>query len=119
MTVPFLKRAQLTASDVGRFDDVDDLTLFADNLIPHVLRVEGVISVAGELAAAIDAGRLLEPGGQAEVELRAAAVIVGERIAAHTGGAITARRADGLLWRRGQQARFKASPRPRIPTPFY
>src|SRR5439155_22529432 len=41
--VPFLKRAQLTASDLGCFDDLDRLTLFADNLVPHVLRLDGVL----------------------------------------------------------------------------
>ena len=45
--VPFMKRAQLTAADLGlaferdgwgRFDDLDQLTIFADNLVPHVLQ---------------------------------------------------------------------------------
>ena len=72
--VPFLKRAQITASDIGTFDDLDQLTLFADNLIPHVLRVEGVLVLDDALARTVDAGELLEAGGQAETELRAAAV---------------------------------------------
>ena len=47
--VPFLKRAQIAAADLylafdgerwGRFDDIDRLTIFADNLVPHVLRVD-------------------------------------------------------------------------------
>lgn len=119
VTVPFLKRAQLTASDIGLFDDVDHLTLFADNLIPHVLRVEGVLELDGELAAAIDAGRLLEPGGPAEVELRAAAVQVGELVAAASAGSLTPRQVDNRLWHRGQDPRFKSTPRPRVRTFFY
>ena len=48
------KRAQITAQDLavafagegyGRFDDLDQLTMFADNLVPHVLRVEGVLEL--------------------------------------------------------------------------
>ncbi len=38
----FYKRAQIVASDlalagVARFADLDRLTIFADNLVPHVL----------------------------------------------------------------------------------
>src|SRR6478609_610876 len=44
--VGFYKRAQIAASDlalggVAQFDDIDALTIFADNLVPHVLRCEG------------------------------------------------------------------------------
>jgi hypothetical protein len=119
ITVPFLKRAQITASDIGGFFDVDRLTLFADNLVPHVLRVEGVLHLDEALQATIDAGRLLEPGGQAEIELRAAAVEAGERMAAELGGAPAPREIDNMLWHRGQEPRFKASPRPRARTWFY
>ncbi|HEU0315884.1 MAG TPA: queuosine salvage family protein, partial [Solirubrobacteraceae bacterium] len=46
--VGFYKRAQITASDlalagVAEFSDLDRLTIFADNLVPHVLRCEGVL----------------------------------------------------------------------------
>src|SRR5258708_33127790 len=46
--VGFYKRAQLTASDlavakVAQFGDLDRLTIFADNLVPHVLRLDGVL----------------------------------------------------------------------------
>jgi hypothetical protein len=51
LLVPFLKRAQLAVSDLahalpedlGRFHDLSDLTIFADNLVPHVLRLDGVL----------------------------------------------------------------------------
>ncbi len=115
--VPFLKRAQITASDIGAFADVDDLTLFADNLVPHVLRVEGVLVLDDDLTADIDAQRLLEPGGQAETELRACAVHTVELLSQAVG--VPARRLDNRLWRRGQEPRFKASPRPRVRTVYY
>src|SRR3954451_12641459 len=43
----FWKRAQITANDltlagVAEFPDIDELTSFADNLVPHVLRMAGV-----------------------------------------------------------------------------
>jgi hypothetical protein len=117
--VPFLKRAQLTASDVGGFFDLDRLTVFADNLVPHVLRVEGVLRLQPELSEAIDGERLLEPGGREEVELRAAAVEVGERMARAVGGSLIPAQIDNLLWRWGQDPRFKGSPRPRVRSWFY
>jgi hypothetical protein len=118
-TVPFLKRAQITASDIGTLADLDRLTLFADNLIPHVLRLEGVLVLDRVVAEAIDAGRLLERGGRPETELRAAAVHAVELLVAQLGGAVTPRQVDSLLWRNGQEARFKACPRPRVRTFFY
>jgi hypothetical protein len=117
--VPLLKRAQITASDIGLFADLDRLTMFADNLIPHVLRVEGVLLLDDDLAATIDAQRLLEPRGQAETELRAVAVHTVELAVAQLDGAVTARQLDNLLWHRGQEPRFKQSPRPRVRTWFY
>ena len=44
----FWKRAQITPNDlalagVAEFSDLDRLTIFADNLVPHVLRVDGVL----------------------------------------------------------------------------
>src|SRR5690349_15533364 len=44
----FFKRAQIVPNDlvlagVASFDDLDRLTIFADNLVPHVLRVDGVL----------------------------------------------------------------------------
>ncbi len=55
----FYKRAQIVASDlalagVAEFTDLDRLTIFADNLVPHVLRCEGVLVYEESLAARID-----------------------------------------------------------------
>jgi len=115
--IPFLKRAQITASDIGTFDDLGALTIFADNLIPHVLWVDGVLNLEPSLAAAIEAQELLQPGGHAEVELRASAVRVGELLARRLG--VAAREVDAALWNAGQDDRYKAVPRPRIRTCFY
>ena len=81
--VPFYKRAQITCSDLaealrgrglGRFHDIDELTLFADNLVPHVLKSFGVLVHAPELAARIDAEQLIPSGSPEEVEIRAVAL---------------------------------------------
>jgi hypothetical protein len=117
----FYKRAQITPSDlslagVGEFADLDRLTIFADNLVPHVLRMDGVLVYDPALAARIDAGELIEPGDE-EREIRACAVHACEAIADGLG--VSPRILDMWLWNRGQQARYKAVPRHRTRTVFY
>jgi hypothetical protein len=117
----FYKRAQIVASDltlagVAEFDDIDRLTIFADNLVPHVLRVDGVLRYAPELAAAIDAGELLPPGDR-ERAIRACAVVACEAIAADLE--VPPRVLDNWLWNRGQEPRYKAIPRHRTRTTAY
>ncbi len=117
----FYKRAQITTSDLalaglGGFTDLDRLTVFADNVVPHVLRCEGVLRYDRRLADHIDAGRLLAPGRQ-EREIRAAAVHAGELLSARLG--VAPRVLDGWLWNRGGEARFKARPRHRCRCVFY
>jgi hypothetical protein len=117
----FWKRAQITANDltlagVAEFGDVDRLTIFADNLVPHVLRVDGVLRYEPGLAALIDSEELLPPGEQ-EREIRACAVHACELIAAELG--VPPRVLDGWLWNRGQEERYKERPRHRTRTVFY
>jgi hypothetical protein len=117
----FYKRAQIVPSDltlakVAEFGDIDRLTIFADNLVPHVLRVDGVLRYSDELAATIDAGTLL-PRDEREREIRACAVVACEGIAADLG--IPPRVLDNWLWNRGQQPRYKAIPRHRTRTTAY
>jgi len=118
----FWKRAQIAANDlslggVAELDDLDRLTIFADNLVPHVLRVDGVLRYDDDLAARVDAGEPLEPGSREEVEIRACAVHACELIAPHLG--VAPRHLDVALWNRGQEPRYKAIPRHRTRTVFY
>jgi hypothetical protein len=117
----FYKRAQILAGDlalagVARFDDLDRLTIFADNLVPHVLRCDGVLRYDPELAGKIDAGAVLPTGG-AEREIRACALHACELISRRTG--IAPRAIDNWLWSRGQAPEYKARPRHRCRTVFY
>jgi len=117
----FYKRAQIVPSDlalagVADFGDLDRLTIFADNLVPHVLRVDGVLRYDPELAAHIDAGLLLPPG-RAEQEIRACAVHACEQLAERTG--TPARLLDMRLWNLGQAPKYKAVPRHRTRTVYY
>jgi hypothetical protein len=119
--VGFYKRAQIVAHDLqlaglAAFSDLDRLTIFADNLVPHVLRCEGVLVYDGRLAAHIDAGRTL-PMGESEREIRACAVHAGELLSGRTG--IPPRELDHWLWNRGQLPQYKARRRHRCKTVFY
>jgi hypothetical protein len=117
----FYKRAQIAPSDlalggVAEFADLDALTIFADNLVPHVLRCEGVLVYDERLAAHIDAGRPLRPGPQ-EREIRACAVHACAAMAQRTG--MTERDIDNALWFRGQRPEYKARSRHRCRTVYY
>lgn len=121
--VAFYKRAQITPADLARrvrrnlFGDLHRLTAFADNLVPHTLRMLGVIRLDPDLASAIDGGVSLDPGSPAEVEIRAAGVVCVERMA--TLAAATAMDIDALLWERGQDPAIKRVPRHRSRSVFY
>jgi len=129
--VPFYKRAQLVAADLhiafgglgfGDFADVDALTICADNLVPHVLRWDGVLMYADELAARIDGGEPLAAGSEEEVEIRACAVHAGELLLAELhrlDRPVNALQLDNYLWHRGQQPFYRIRPRHRTRSIFY
>jgi hypothetical protein len=115
--VPFLKRAQIAAADLARagvaaFRDLDRLTMFADNLVPHVMRLDGLLTFDPALVERIERGELIEHGSPEEVEIRACALHAVGLIAAQRAGALEAD-IDWLLWYRGQGPRYKAVPRHR------
>jgi hypothetical protein len=118
LEVPFLKRAQIAAADLARAGvtdprDLHRLTMFADNLVPHVLRLDGVLRFDPGLVARIDNGELIEHGSPEEVEIRACALHAVELIVAVGDTSATAATVDEYLWNRGQQPHYKAVPRHR------
>jgi len=131
LEVPFYKRAQITAADLylafdgegyGGFEDLDDLTMFADNLVPHVLRVDGMLIYEGDLLDRINAEELIPLGSPEEIEIRACAVHTVELLVEafrKSGYRVTAMQLDHLLWNRGQQPHYKARPRHRTRCTFY
>ncbi|HWC48736.1 MAG TPA: queuosine salvage family protein [Solirubrobacterales bacterium] len=114
--IPFFKRAQLAAADLHRvgvadLPGLDRLTAFADNLVPHVLRVDGILHLDPDLTARIEAEELLVHGSPEEVELRACAVQAVKLLAATS--LLTPAELDSALWNRGRVPRYKSLPRPR------
>jgi hypothetical protein len=109
--LPFRKRAQLCVAMLhareraaGRagFSGMERLTVFADYRLPQILRGEGVLVLAEDLAEAIEAGRPLALGSADEVALRAATVVAGEALVAALQARFPEADAllvDNLLWR--------------------
>jgi hypothetical protein len=124
--VPFLKRAQILVHDLKiaapghpllAFDDVAELTIFADNIVPFVLRADGVLRYDAWLDRRIENGELIGAGAPEEIEMRACAVHAAELLRAamgRTGSAITAREIDQALWMRGQEIRGRVATRPHL-----
>lgn len=131
ISVPMYKRAQILATDLaiafanrgpGEFRDLDQLTLFADNVAPHVLRVDGLLAYNPDLLARIERGALIPAGSAEEVEMRAVTIHAVERLGAElraTGVSTTSRQLDYILWNRGADEMYKALPRHRTRTVFY
>ena len=133
--VALYKRAQITVQDLavafgheglGRFDDLDQLTMFADNLVPHVLRVNGVLEFSADLLARIEAVEDIAVGSPEEIEIRACGVHAVELLARAVRtrdrdprpdlavGAL-----DNILWNTGADPAYKAVPRHRSRCVFY
>jgi len=131
LEVPFFKRAQIVAADLaiafqgrtwGHFADRDHMTIFADNLVPHVLRMDGILSYEDSLLTRINVQTLIPAGSAEEVEIRACAVHAVELIKnaiRDAGQFISSWQLDNFLWNRGQQPHYKAVPRHRTRTVFY
>ena len=123
--VPFLKRAQITVADLasalpngfGRFDNVDKLTAFADNLVAHVLRVDGVLCYEPDLLTRIEHEELIPAGSKEEIEIRACEVHAVELLCEAIE--LPPRLLDDWLWARGGQREYKVQPRHRTRSCFY
>ncbi|MEQ8840880.1 MAG: queuosine salvage family protein [Acidimicrobiales bacterium] len=129
--VPLYKRAQIVVQDLhvafagqgpGHFEDRRELTMFADNLVPHVLRVEGVLEFDTQLLARIDAVDDIAVGSPEEVEIRACGLHGVELLRAalaERGDRISSGDLDNVLWNLGAEKRYKDIPRHRTRCVYY
>jgi putative queuosine salvage protein len=115
----FHKRPQLAVAMIcGRFERrglgdlrrFEELTVFADYMLPRALRGAGILRYGEELARIVDAGQEIPEGHPMEVELRQATLVSTQRIVTdlvHGSEAraprpeITASHLDQYLWRAG------------------
>lgn len=129
--VRFYKRAQILIADLagtfegrglGAFDDLDQLTAFADYKVPQVLRRLGILDYHPVLAERIARRESLPAGSDEEIEIRAATVWGVEelrRALAERGRTMSASEIDWLLWQAGQQLPAGTEPYHRTLTIFY
>lgn len=125
--INIFKRAQHVAASLnglferlGRplFRDIDRLTIFADNAIPHVLRTDGILEYTPALAARIDSGEFIPSGSEEEIELRCCAAEAMERMATLKG--LKAVEMDYTLWHRSvEDPRYRVGLPHRTATRFY
>lgn len=129
--VYFYKRAQIFAADLhaafggkgwGHFEDLDELTAFADYKLPQVLRHVGILRYAEELANRVDQKVQLEAGSAEEVEIRANTIWAVEMIRQELigrGRRVKAIEVDWILWNMGQADASRKKPYHRTVTIFY
>jgi hypothetical protein len=90
--VHFYKRAQILCGDIwaayGRptsnhrysFNDMDQLTMFADYRVPQILRNFNILQYSDNLASKIDKKEEICFGSEEEIEIRACTVIAVEKL---------------------------------------
>ena len=121
LRVPILKRPQIAVADIslafgnqglGYFKDLDQLTIFADNMVPHVLRCDGILTYEAALANIVNNQKLVKAGSPMEVEIRACAIHVVELLKAkfkQRGFDFTSVDLDYLLWNQGQAPYYEST----------
>ncbi len=119
--VPFLKRAQIFLQDVKLalpehsltdLEGIDDLTIFADNVVPYVLEAEGIINYHPWLSERIAREELIAHGSCEEIEMRASAIYACEVVAnviSDEYRKMSVRELDFHIWNRGQQLKSISS----------
>ncbi|KAG6767054.1 hypothetical protein POTOM_028233 [Populus tomentosa] len=83
------KRAQIFAADLygafkgqgyGEFNDISSITIFADYIVPAMLRKLGVLKYSSTLASIIESNKEIVSGSEEEVELRACSIYAVEKM---------------------------------------
>ncbi|CAG8453188.1 7738_t:CDS:1 [Acaulospora colombiana] len=81
--VVFYKRAQILIADIwacfegegfGKFDDIDEITMFADYRVPQALHYLGAISYSDSLLRTLESFTLLPSGSRLENEIRGCSI---------------------------------------------
>jgi hypothetical protein len=125
------KRVQILVGDLwgsfggqglGRFDDIEQLTMFADYRIPQLLRGEGILHYDSTLATLVDSYQEVQSGSEMEIELRAATIHAVELLRhalTERGYAISSLELDWILWNVGEARKEKLAPHHRTLTIYY
>ncbi|KAH7296371.1 hypothetical protein KP509_26G021400 [Ceratopteris richardii] len=108
------KRAQIFVADVwgafkgkgyGAFRDIHGITMFADYIVPAILRHLGIISYSPSLASKVDNLNEVLAGSEEEIEIRACTITavekLGELLSIKLGKEISMIQLDWWLWSTG------------------
>lgn len=93
--------------------------MFADNLLPHIFRIEGILEYDPQLMARIEQGLIIEAGSHEEIEIRAFGVQCVEELTRILGNELFPAQVDVFLWNLGQDQYYKKHPRHLTKTFFY
>jgi len=128
----FYKRAQICVADLwgafsgrgfGQFDDINDLTCFADYRIPQLLSNIGIMKYSEQLKDHIENHRVIPAGSEVELSIRAHTVqaveLMRESLKRITGHEILSIQLDWILWERGEANLKSLQPHHRTRTIYY
>lgn len=116
--VYFLKRAQILAVDLyaalggkglGRLDNLDYFTAFADYKLPQILRHWGILEYSSKLANKIDSGISIAAGSKEEIEIRSATIWAVEYLKEELeklGKKLYSFEIDWILWNKSQEEKI-------------
>lgn len=107
--VSFLKRAQILAADlhfgflgdgddVCKFNDIDQLTMFADYRVPQVLNYFGLLIYSDELLKELKERPHFEPGSTMECEIRGNSILCVEKLKSFMKEKHPSTLIDFVLW---------------------
>lgn len=129
--VNFFKRAQILAGDLygsfngekwGKFNNLQDLTAFADYKLPQILRAWGILHYAPSLARSVDNKKPLPKDSAEEIEIRASMIWAVELLRhalAQLGRELTSVQMDWFLWESSQGNVKGIKPYHRVRTIYY
>ncbi len=129
--VKFLKRAQILVADIwgsfggkdwGEFNNLAELTAFADYKLPQILRAWGILIYNEELARRVDRRKELPKDSAEEIEIRASmlwGVELLREALARRGRHLTSVQMDWFLWESSQHAFKGMQPYHRVRTIYY
>lgn len=128
----FYKRAQICVADLwgayfgrsyGQFDDISDLTCFADYRLPQLLSNIGIMNYSAELKQLIESGTQILAGSVVELSIRAHTVqavqAMRDAVKRITGESILSIQMDWILWERGEAQLSSLPPHHRTLTVYY
>ncbi len=129
--VHFFKRAQIIVTDLwgafggtdwGAFENVEELTAFADYKLPQILRAWGALTYAPALADKVDNKMPINKDSEEEIEIRAATLWGVEflrQALAERGRKLWSVQVDWILWEASQKEIAGAKPYHRVRTIYY